>query len=132
MQNLFAVRKGRLVFALLASCASAFAFSAILRAASPVPAYAVAEVNVTNSAMYRKYIAAVSPVVAHFGGKYIIRAGSIVPVEGKAPTGRFIVIEFPSLAVAQKFESSPEYRAIAPLRQRAATSRIFLIEGAPQ
>ena len=132
MQNLFALRKRRLAFALLAACAWAFPFPAILCAASPAPAYAVAEVNVTNSAMYRKYIAAVTPVVARFGGKYIIRAGNIVPVEGKAPTGRFIVIEFPSLAVAQKFESSPEYRAIAPLRQRAATSRIFLIEGAPQ
>ncbi|MGH9518273.1 MAG: DUF1330 domain-containing protein [Terriglobales bacterium] len=42
------------------------------------------------------------------------------------------MIEFPSLAVARKVESSPQYRAIAPLRQKASRSRLFLAEGAPQ
>lgn len=94
--------------------------------------YAIAEINVTDSESYKQYLAAVTPVVAHFGGKYLVRAGTIVPVEGDAPTDRFILIEFPSLAVAKSFEASPEYRAIAQLRQRAARSRIFLVEGAPQ
>ncbi|HET6169472.1 MAG TPA: DUF1330 domain-containing protein [Terracidiphilus sp.] len=103
-----------------------------LYAINPAPkGYAVAEINVTDPVAYNKYLAAVSPVVAQFGGKYIVRAGHIVPLEGQAPTGRYIVIEFPSMAIAQKFESSPQYRAIAPLRQRAARSRLFLVEGSP-
>jgi len=116
-----------LLLLLYAVCISAV----VPTAAHAAPkAYGIAEVNVTDPVMYQKYIAAVSPVVAHFGGKYLVRAGRVVPLEGKAPTGRFIVIEFPSLAVAQRFESSPEYRAVAPLRLRSARSRLFLVEGA--
>lgn len=103
-----------------------------LRAANLAPkAYAIAEINVTDPVSYKEYLAAVTPIVARFGGKYIVRAGQIVPIEGDAPTGRFVVIEFSSLAIARRFESSPEYRSIAPLRQKAARTRLFLVEGVP-
>lgn len=107
--------------------------SAALHAQKPAPkAYAVAEITVTNPVAYRKYLAAVTPIVRQFGGTYLVRAGKIVPLEGRAPAGRFIIIQFPSLAAAEKFESSPQYRAIAPLRQRAARTRLFLAEGSPE
>jgi uncharacterized protein (DUF1330 family) len=120
----------------LASCALAalvLPAAVSLHAQKSAPkAYAVAEITVTNPVAYKKYLAAVTPVVKEFGGVYLVRAGKIVPLEGRAPTGRFIIIQFPSLAVAEKFESSPQYRAIAPLRLHAARSRLFLAEGAPQ
>ena len=94
-------------------------------------AYAIAEIDVTDPAAYKQYLAAVTPIVAQFKGEYIVRAGRVVPMEGDAPTGRFVIIEFESLAVAQKFEASPEYRSIAPLRQKAAHTRLFLVEGVP-
>jgi len=107
--------------------------SAALHAQKPAPkAYAVAEITVTNPVAYKKYLAAVTPIVKQFGGTYLVRAGKIVPLEGRAPVGRFIIIQFPSLAAAEKFESSPQYRAIAPLRQRAARTRLFLAEGASE
>src|SRR5450631_3153840 len=92
-------------------------------------AYGIAEITVTDPETYKLYIAAVSPVVAQFGGKYIVRAGTVVPIEGDAPTGRVIVIEFPSLDIAKSFEASPQYLAIAPLRQKASRTRLFLVEG---
>jgi uncharacterized protein (DUF1330 family) len=95
-------------------------------------AYAIAEINVTDPEAYKQYTAAVTPVVVHFDGKYLVRAGTVVPLEGEAPTGRIIVIEFPSMAVAKSFEGSPEYLEIAPLRPRASQSRLFLVEGSPQ
>ena len=118
---------------LLALFAAVFVSGQKPASKKPVPkAYAVAEITVTNPIAYKKYLAAVTPVVAQFGGRYLVRAGKIVPLEGQDPTGRFILIEFPSLAAAEKFESSPQYRAIAPLRQRAARTRLFLAEGAPR
>jgi uncharacterized protein (DUF1330 family) len=50
-------------------------------------------------------------------------------VEGDAPAGRIVVIEFVSLAAAQSFEDSAEYQAVAALRHKAARSRLFLVEG---
>lgn len=59
-------------------------------------AYAIAEINVTDPNADEKYLHAVTPVVSHFGGKYLVRAGTVVPLEGEAPTGRVVVIEFPA------------------------------------
>jgi uncharacterized protein (DUF1330 family) len=94
--------------------------------------YVIAEITVTDAEAYGRYVAAVGPLVAHFGGKYVVRGGQTISVEGDPPTGRFVVIEFDSLASARSFEDSREYQAIAPLRWKSARSRVFLVEGASQ
>jgi uncharacterized protein (DUF1330 family) len=104
-----------------------------LRAATIAPkGYVIAEITVTDPEAYRSYAAAIGPLVAHFGGKYIVRGGQIIAVEGDPPIGRFAVIEFDSLAAAKSFEDSPEYQAVAPLRRKSAHSRVFLVEGSSQ
>ena len=85
--------------------------------------YVIAEINVTAPDAYKQYLDAVTPIVAHSRGKYLVRAGTLVPLEGEAPTGRVVVIEFPSLAIAKLFEASPRYVDIAPLRKSAAFHR---------
>jgi uncharacterized protein (DUF1330 family) len=99
------------------------------RAAAP-KAYVIGEVNVTDAETYKTYAAKTSPIVAKFGGIYIARGGRSVPVEGTPPAGRIILIQFPSLAAAQAFESSAEYLKVAPIRQRSSTGRFFIVEGA--
>lgn len=105
------------------------ATKALASSATTPKGYVIAEITVTDPEAYKQYVAAVPPIAAKFGGKYIIRTGTVIPIEGPAPTGRFVVIEFPSMANAQAFEASPEYRAVAPIRQKASTGRLFLIEG---
>jgi uncharacterized protein (DUF1330 family) len=103
----------------------------VLRAAAVAPkGYVIAEITVTDPEAYKSYVAAVGPLVARFGGKYVVRGGQIIAVEGDPPMGRFVVIEFGSLAAARSFEGSPEYQTIAPLRRKSARSRVFLVEGA--
>lgn len=100
------------------------------RAAMLAPkGYVIAEITVTDAEAYKQYVAAVAPVVAKFGGRYIVRGGQTVAAEGDAPAGRIVVIEFDSLAAAQSFEDSAEYQAVAALRHKAARSRVFLVEG---
>lgn len=106
--------------------------SALCGAATPPKAYAVVEIKVTDAQAYKQYIHAVTPVVTQFRGKYIVRGGTVIPLEGKAPAGRVVIIEFPSLALAKSFEDSPQYLKIAPLRHRASRSRLFLVEGSPE
>lgn len=102
-----------------------------VRAATIAPkGYVIAEITVTDAQAYKSYVAAVGPLVARFGGIYLVRGGQIIAVEGDPPMGRFVVIEFDSLAAAKSFEDSPEYQAIAPLRRKSARSRVFLVEGA--
>ena len=94
------------------------------------PAYIVAEIQVTDPTGYPEYLAAISPVVAKFGGRYLVRAGKTQQVEGSEPNGRIVIIEFPSFTAARSFEEAPESLAAANIRHRTATSRIFVVEGA--
>ena len=98
-------------------------------AGAPPKAYVIGEVNVTDPDTYKTYAAKTSPIVAKFGGIYIARGGQTVPVEGTAPAGRIVVIEFPNLAAAKAFEGSAEYLKVAPIRQRSSTGRFFIVEG---
>ena len=101
-----------------------------LRAATGGPkGYVIAEINVTDPEAYKQYAAGIPPILAKLGGKYLVRGGQTATVEGPPPGGRIVVIEFDSLAAAGLFEESPEYQALAPLRHKAAHSRIFLAEG---
>jgi uncharacterized protein (DUF1330 family) len=91
--------------------------------------YTIAEIAVNDAVAYRDYVAAVTPMVAKFGGVYLVRAGNVVAKEGAAPQGRMVVIEFPSFAAAQAFYDSAEYQAVISLRTKVATSRVLLVEG---
>lgn len=91
--------------------------------------YVVAEVDVHDAEGFAAYRAAVPGVIAQYGGRYVARGGTIVGAEGDAPTGRIVIVEFPTLAQAEVFVNSPEYAPVAAIRHRTSTSRLFLVEG---
>ncbi|MEP6495671.1 MAG: DUF1330 domain-containing protein [bacterium] len=101
----------------------------VARTQGTAPAYLVAEVQVRDSAAYRPYIQRTGPIVAQYGGHYLARGGKTDSIEGARPAGRIAIIEFPSLAALRRFESSPEYEAVKPIRHKNATSRVFAVEG---
>ena len=123
------MNKNSLVLALAAVILGATAFTFLPAATVAPKGYVIAEITVTDPEAYKQYAAAVPAIAAKFSGKYLVRAGQTVAMEGEPPSGRIVVIEFDSLAAARSFEDSPEYQAIAPLRQKAARSRVFLVEG---
>lgn len=94
----------------------------------PAKAYVVAEMTVKDLPGYRAYGDRAAPIIQKYGGNFLVRGGQTVSVEGTAPA-RIVIIEFPSLEQAKRFEYSPEYTAIAPMRRKAADSRLFLAEG---
>ena len=127
------MNKRRLLLSIAATAVLAATGIPFLRAATVAPkGYVIAEITVTDPQAYKQYAATVPAIVAKFGGRYLVRGGQTVGVEGEAPAGRIVVIEFDSLAAARSFEDSAEYRGAAPLRQRAARSRVFLVEGVTQ
>ena len=124
------MNRKRFPIAVIAAVILAVTGFSLLRAATVAPkGYVIAEITVTDAEAYKQYAAAVAPVVAKLGGKYIVRGGQTVAEEGEAPSGRIVVIEFDSLAAARSFEDSQDYQAVAPLRRKSAHSRVFLVEG---
>src|ERR1700722_18176741 len=97
-----------------------------------LPGYVIAEVDVTDPATFKQYSDKTAGTMAPFNGHYLIRGGKTESLEGDPPK-RFVVVQFDSFEKAKAWEDSPAYTAIKPIRQKAAKSRIFIVEGvAPQ
>jgi uncharacterized protein (DUF1330 family) len=94
-------------------------------------AYLVAEVEVTDpagsQAYLKKAIETLKPYHAHF-----IARGKPDVKEGAAAQGNIIIVEFPSLADAEKWYSTPPYQPLIAERQKAAKTRLYFVDGLPQ
>jgi uncharacterized protein (DUF1330 family) len=101
------------------------------KTAKPPKGYLVAEIEVTDAEAYKGYAAKAGPVIAACGGTYLARGGKVEGLEGAAPAPRFVIVEFASFEAARRCYHSPEYQAVAPLRQKASKSRFWLSEGLP-
>ena len=94
------------------------------------PAYLIARMDVQDLAGFDDYRAAVTPVIAQFGGRYLVRGGAMEVMEGPQPPGRIVVVEFPDLAAAHAFYHSPEYAPALRMRLDSTVSELVLVEGA--
>jgi uncharacterized protein (DUF1330 family) len=92
-------------------------------------AYIIARVNVTDWSRYREYTRLTPGAIERFGGRFIVRGGDMLTLEGPPETGRIVVIEFPSLDQAKAFYNSEEYARARRLREGAATGQFIAIEG---
>jgi uncharacterized protein (DUF1330 family) len=97
------------------------------------PGYLIAEVEITDPGKLQNYAEKVEQTLAPFNHHYVVRTSKIQTLEGDLPTNRIVIIAFDSVDKAREFYDSPAYAAIKPIRQSAAKSRIFIVEGlAPQ
>ena len=117
---------GACVLAALPPLSAAYAQSA---PAKPSALY-VSEFELTEPEGIRPYSAQVESTFEPYGGRYLVRGGQVTSLEGEA-TKRVVMIAFPSLAQAQAWYDSPAYRAIRPIRQQSAKSKVFIVEGLP-
>jgi uncharacterized protein (DUF1330 family) len=94
-----------------------------------MPAYLVAELEVTDPAGFEAYRKGVPATIAAHGGRYLARGGALESLEGGWSPKRMVILEFPSLAQAKAWYTSPEYQELLALRQRSSNSKVVLIEG---
>jgi uncharacterized protein (DUF1330 family) len=94
-----------------------------------MPAYVIANVDVTDPARYEDYKRMVPPTIAAFGGRFLARGGDVHVLEGAWTPRRLVIVEFPSLAQARAWWESAEYGPAKALRQATATSDLVIVEG---
>ncbi len=92
-------------------------------------AYVVVEIEVKDAAGYEEYKRLAQHTVALYGGRYLVRGGEVLPLEGPPPAPRVVVLEFPSLSQVKAWWGSPEYAPAKALRQQTATSRLIAVAG---
>jgi uncharacterized protein (DUF1330 family) len=91
--------------------------------------YMVIESKIKDPNKYRLYISKVPEIVARFGGRYLARGNTVIPLLGDWKPERLILLEFPARENVEEWLSSPEYQAISRYREEGADTRAVLIEG---
>ena len=91
--------------------------------------YMIIEIQVVEPEGYDRYVKSVRGIVEHYGGRYLVRGGEIVPVSGQWRPERIVLIEFDNLEQVQACFQSAEYGGLAPLRERSTVSRAIVVEG---
>jgi uncharacterized protein (DUF1330 family) len=92
-------------------------------------AYVIADVTVTDLPAMEEYRKQVPATLAKYGGRFLVRGGAHQVVEGDWKPTRLVVLEFPSLADAQRWYDSEEYRAPKALRMQAGRTSVVIVDG---
>jgi uncharacterized protein (DUF1330 family) len=94
-----------------------------------MPAYLIVNIEVTDPPAFERYRAAVPPVIAKHGGRYLVRGGEMRRLEGERPWHRLVVLEFPTRDAAEAFYADPEYAPLLALRLASTRSDVVLVDG---
>jgi uncharacterized protein (DUF1330 family) len=95
-----------------------------------MPAYIIADIQVTDPVAYDDYRPLAAASIARFGGRFIVRGAKVDLLEGEPQPERIVVIEFPDADTARRWYQSEEYRTALKIRQAASRGRVLLVEGA--
>ena len=94
-----------------------------------MPAYVIVETDVTDPERYEQYKAASPAAIAAGGGRFLVRGGELVVLEGDWQPTRLVVLEFEDLAAAKRWYESEVYQEAKKLREGAAHFRAVTVQG---
>ena len=91
--------------------------------------YVIANIDVKNTEVYKKYVEGVVSTIKKFGGEYLVRAGEFKVMEGEWKHSRTVVIKFPNYEKALEWYSSEEYKPVKPIRLANSVGNMIIIKG---
>lgn len=94
-------------------------------------AYVLVDIKVSDPEIYTQVKALTPPIVAAYGGRYLVRGGKTEVITGSWHPERLVLLEFETMEAARNWEASPEYQEIKELRDRSAKVNMLLLEGLP-
>ena len=92
-----------------------------------VPAYLVADIDVTDPETYAEYRRTVGDSIAAFGGRFLARGGETVTLEGHWKPKRDAAMA--AMERLRAWYDSPEYAPAFARRERASLSSLVMTEG---
>jgi uncharacterized protein (DUF1330 family) len=94
-----------------------------------MPAYVIVETDITDPERYEQYKVASPAAIAAGGGRFLVRGGELVVLEGDWQPSRLVVLEFEDLEAAKRWYASQRYQEAKNLRQGAAQLRMVAVQG---
>jgi uncharacterized protein (DUF1330 family) len=92
-------------------------------------AFVIVEVSIHDHRDYEEYKKLTPAAIAAFDGRFVVRGGQTQTLEGDWKPERIVVLEFPSVARANEWWNSETYGKAKAIRQRAANTRMIIVEG---
>jgi uncharacterized protein (DUF1330 family) len=90
-----------------------------------MPAYVIAQVEITDPDGFKPYHDGVPDVIARYGGRYVVRGGDPEALEGDWAPSRLVVLEFDDVDAARRWYDSAEYQEL--VASRAGAARVSLV-----
>ncbi|KEA49990.1 hypothetical protein DT73_25875 [Mangrovibacter sp. MFB070] len=91
-------------------------------------AYFIFDVKINNPDALKPYQEKVAETFKKYGGVLRVLGGKMDTVEGYAPNGILVMLEFDNMEKAHEWHSSPEYQSIIQYRHAAADTTAWLVE----
>ena len=92
-------------------------------------AFVIVEINIHHPELYEEYKKLTPASIAEFDGKFVVRGGRTVSLEGDWKPQRIVVSEFPSVERAQEWWNSEGYKKAKKLRHDSADTKMIIVEG---
>lgn len=94
-----------------------------------MPAYVIVEVSIHDHLEYEGYKKLTPAAISAFDGKFVVRGGKTITLEGDWKPERIVVLEFPSAERAKEWWHSDLYLKAKTIRQKAAKTKMIIVEG---
>ena len=92
-------------------------------------AYIIVDVSIMNYDEYEEYKKLTPDSLKEFKGEFIVRGGKVDILEGNWEPGRIVVLKFPTKELGNQWWSSDIYSKAKIIRQRAAKTKMLLVDG---
>ena len=94
-----------------------------------MPAYVIIDIHVHDPLNFQEYKKKAPPSIAAYGGKYLVRGGTVETLDGTWLPQRIVILEFPSMDRAREWYNCEQYAEAIELRHASATSQFILVDG---
>ena len=101
------------------------------RAQSKSPMYVINQIEVTDQPSFKVYADRQEALVKKHGGRFIVRGGSVIAMEGTAPK-RVTEYVFEDTEHFKAWQNEPEQKELSSIRDKASTFNSFAVEGLAQ
>ena len=100
-------------------------------AQSKSPMYVINQIEVTDQPSFKVYADRQEVLVKKHGGRFIVRGGSVIAMEGTAPK-RVTEYVFEDTEHFKAWQNEPEQKELSSIRDKASTFNSFAVEGLAQ
>ena len=97
-------------------------------AQSKSPMYVINQIEVTDQPGFKAYADRQEALVKKHGGRFIVRGGSVIAMEGTAPK-RITEYVFEDAEHFKAWQNEPEQKELSSIRDKASKFNSFAVEG---